>query len=277
VLLFVVLAPIAGAVIASIFYLIRMEEREAGKRGFILSTATDDPFTGMWREKGGLSGNRRLAIKPSGDGLSFQESMSGEPLVISYGVEFGDERRFIEAMDPVMITVVRVDGHTLEFSYRSCNTLFLKDTYTVSSDGKHLIENWEYTGGRNKLAIYNRIRRVRKGDAFFGTWQLRTYATTIKADRETIDWYVGDIHIVKAKFDRKDYKGDNPGNKKATYRFHRLDEHTIEMAMKSELSVLKEVWQVHNNTLKRTAIYIFRCDRYLEGPRTSVTEYQRIK
>ena len=273
----IVLATIAGAAIAFVFFLIEMKEREAGRKGLLISGGTGDPFTGTWREKGGLAEKGRMAIKPNGDGLSFQYSVYQDSLLINYGEEFVDQYQFLEILEPIMTTVVRVDSHTLEFSYRSDGRPILKNTYTASSDGKHLIAVWEYSGGTNASAIYDRVGWSHKGDAFFGTWRSGTYLMKIKAYGETIDWFVGDIHVVKAKFDGEEYKGDNSSNKTTTYKFKRLDDHRIEMVMKSELSYSNEAWQVHNNMLTRTATYIPGGDQTSGTPMTSISKYERVR
>jgi hypothetical protein len=244
--------------------------------------ATDDPFTGVWRDNGAIAKMGQLIITPSGDGLSFRRSIYEEPLMISYGKEFVDHYPFLERMEVphIMATVVRIDDQTLEFSYREDGRLFLKNTYAVSSDGKHLKLSTEYTGGTGRSTIYDRDGPVPDGDAFFGTWNSplsKMAYITIKADREKIDWYGGALHIVKAKFDGKKYNGDNSSNKATTYQFKRLDDHTIEMVMKSEQFNSREVWKVQSNTLTRTTTHMAFGNQNSGTQRNSASEYRRVK
>ena len=168
----IVLATIAGGAIAFIFFLIGMKKHKAERKRFLISK--DDQFTGTWRKKGGLTGTGQLIIKPTNNGLSFQRSMNEKPLVVKYGKEFEDNYPFLERMKglpPIMATVVRVDDHTLEFTYMDDGKLVLKSIYAVSSDGKHLKVSWEYPGRAGKSALYDRVGTSHEGDAFWGTWQ----------------------------------------------------------------------------------------------------------
>jgi len=277
------IGAIAGGAIAFIFLLMGMREREARRKGFLIHTSADDPFTGTWREKGGLAEMGRMVIAPIGNGLSFQRFMNHEPLVIRHGKEFEDEYPFLERMDGVpvpMATVFRIDDHTLEFSYRDNGELVFKDTYAVSSDGKHLKVSEEYSGKISKPAIYDRVGPVPEGDAFFGNWQPQTMWIdyTIKTDGETIDWYLGNRRVVKAKFDGNKYLGNNYSRNKATYQFKRLDEFTIKIkVIMSEHFISKEVWQVDNNKLTRTITRPSKLRYALPTRKTSVAEYMRIK
>jgi hypothetical protein len=251
------------------------------------TTETDDPFTGTWREvrKGTSAKMGQLAIIPSSDGLSFQHAFL-KPTVISYGKEFVDDLMFADrapGSPPIMVAVFRIDDHTLELSYKEYGELILKNTYAVSSDGKHLKESGEFKGRTNKSAMeYDRIGPVPEGDAFFGIWQSDklAYVTTIKFDGETIDWSVGDIHVVKAKLDGKKHKRIYSRKKTTTYQFKRLDDHTIKVVIKSERSNSREVWQVHGNMLtrtSRTSILSWLSDLDSGNRRTHVSEYERVK
>ena len=170
----IVLGILAGAVIVFLFFLMRMKEREARTNVFLISAKREKPFTGKRKFKGRLAEMGRLVIEPNGDGLSFRRSMYEKPLVISYGKEYADESFYPERianLPPVMATVVRVDDHALEFSYRDDGKLVFQCIYAVSPNGKQMKEIGLYSGRSAHSTIYKRIGSIPDGDAFFGTWQ----------------------------------------------------------------------------------------------------------
>lgn len=273
---------IAGSVLAFIFLLLgKIKELETRNKRFLIHTSAVDPFTGTWREKGELA-NRRLTIAPTGNGLSFQRFIDEEPFLIGYGKDFEDEYPFIDRMydEPVPIaTVLRIDDRTLEFSYKHNGEIILKCTYAASSDGRQLEASWEYTiGGKNRPALYDRVGSVPEGDTFFGTWQPHSdwADVTIIIRGKTIDWYAGDLHVVKGKFDGKKYRGDNYSSKNATYRFRRLNYHTIEIAIDAEQFVSCGVWQLQGSALTLTSTYTPKGNQNSGVPRFSAEKYERI-
>lgn len=165
---------IAGGLIAFVFFLIGMKDRNATRNGSIIFAKREGPLAVTRKAKGCLAEMGRLVIAPSGDGLSFRRSIYEEPQVIIYGKEFADDSFYPERMaglPPVMATVVRVDDHALEFSYRDNGELVFQCIYAVSPNGKQLKAIGLYSGRSANSTIYKRIGSIPDGDAFFGTWQ----------------------------------------------------------------------------------------------------------
>jgi hypothetical protein len=245
-----------------------------------IALASDDPFTGTWREvpsKTGDSVQDQLIMAPIGDGITIQET-GNKPTTASYGKDIPYE-------GGSTINIVKVDDHTLTSTIVINNGKnVIKETGTVSFDGKHYTRSLETIGnGRKPLILeYDRVGSVQSGDAFFGTWKSiprppLTY--TLKVDGETFDWSIGDRHTVTAKFDGKEYKRDNGT---FTMQLKRIDDHTIEIVQKpsndksKELfngRELKDLWQVNGNTLIVTGTR--------QSPNNvqskSVVEFERIK
>jgi hypothetical protein len=235
--------------------------------------AADDPFTGTWRalpSKTAVEQANSLVLAPSAGGISIQER-GGKPTIAKYGEE--------SPFEVGTINVVRIDDHHLATTMSLDGKVLIKETGTVSPDGKQYVRKQEFvTRGSISAAIqYDRVGPVPAGDAFFGTWQQTlpirkdagpvTY--TIRIDGDAFDFVGSDSSNWKGKLDGKEYKQPEDGQ---TMQARRIDAQTIELSFKTPEGISATMlWQVKGNTLIRTTRIA-----YAQGQGRTV-EFERVK
>ena len=213
-----------------------------------------DPFEGKWRldpSRTEDSNPRQVTFASITNGISLRTNQQMAFVAYYNGKDYPID-------DGNTIRALRVDDHTLISTTRRKGKLLSKATITVSKDGKHastLVEGWGVEGPYKNTVWIDRIGSMEPGDLFLGTWQQVPSQTrydppliyTLRVAGNRLDFSSNRRHIVKAKFDGKDYRRDADD---ATLRLKRIDEYTIEMLQKNPYDPpVTSQWHVTGNTL----------------------------
>ncbi len=227
--------------------------------GLYLSAAmAADPFQGKWRldpSKTEDSNPRQVTFASITNGISLRTNQQMAFVAYYNGKDYPID-------DGNTIRALRLNDHTLVSTARRKGKVLSKATITVTKDGKHasaLIEGWGLEGPYRDTVLVDRIGPEPPGDAFLGTWQQIPSQTrydpplvyNLKVLDTRLEFSTNREHIVKARFDGKDYRR---AASDATIRLKRIDDYTIEVLQKNPFDPpVTSQWQVSGKTLVVTS------------------------
>ncbi len=213
-----------------------------------------DPIQGKWRldpTRTEDSNPRQVTFASITNGISLRTNQQMAFVAYYNGKDYPID-------DGNTIRALRLNDHMLVSTARRKGKLLRKSTITVSKDGKHAsahIEGWGLEGPYRDTVLVDRIGPDQPGDAFLGTWQQVPSQTrydpplvySLRVLDNRLELSSNREHIVKARFDGKDYKR---AASDATLRVKRIDDYTIEMIQNNPFDppVMSE-WQVSGTTL----------------------------